>query len=82
MIRAKQKSIYLKYEYVWCLLDIYLEKKNIYILKENIKTLFCRKFAILLRFVMVVIVAHTICIVAYQTPWMQDHLDENSLAAR
>ena len=50
--------------------------------KENMKISFCRKFAILLRFVMVVIVAHTICIVAYQTPWMQDHLDKNSLAAR
>ncbi|XP_023298569.2 piezo-type mechanosensitive ion channel component isoform X3 [Lucilia cuprina] len=41
-----------------------------------------RKFAILLRLVMVVIVAHTICIVAYQTPWMQDHLDKTSLTAR
>lgn len=36
----------------------------------------------LLRLVMVVIVAHTICIVAYQTPWMQIHLDKTSLAAR
>ncbi|XP_061387331.1 piezo-type mechanosensitive ion channel component [Musca vetustissima] len=41
-----------------------------------------RKFAMLLRFVMVVIVAHTLCIVAYQTPWMQDHLDKTSLTAR
>lgn len=41
-----------------------------------------RKFAMLLRLVMVVIVAHTICIVAYQTPWMQIHLDKTSLAAR
>uniref|UniRef100_A0A1I8NBI4 Piezo TM1-24 domain-containing protein n=1 Tax=Musca domestica TaxID=7370 RepID=A0A1I8NBI4_MUSDO len=41
-----------------------------------------RKFAMLLRFVMVVIVAHTLCIVAYQTPWMQDHLEKTSLTAR
>ncbi|XP_075153442.1 piezo type mechanosensitive ion channel component isoform X2 [Haematobia irritans] len=41
-----------------------------------------RKFAMLLRFVMVVIVSHTLCIVAYQTPWMQDHLEKTSLTAR
>lgn len=31
---------------------------------------------------MAVIVAHTLAIVAYQLPWMQEHLDKNSLTAR
>ncbi|XP_030384816.1 piezo-type mechanosensitive ion channel component isoform X1 [Scaptodrosophila lebanonensis] len=41
-----------------------------------------RGFALLLRFVMAIIVVHALCIVSYQTPWMQTHLNHTSLAAR
>ncbi|EDW03914.1 GH10256 [Drosophila grimshawi] len=41
-----------------------------------------RGFALLLRCVMVVLVLHSLCIVSYQTPWMQDHLNHTSLTAR
>ncbi|XP_030079263.1 piezo-type mechanosensitive ion channel component isoform X4 [Drosophila hydei] len=41
-----------------------------------------RGFALLLRCVMVVLVLHSLCIVSYQTPWMQSHLNHTSLTAR
>ncbi|XP_062141387.1 piezo-type mechanosensitive ion channel component isoform X6 [Drosophila sulfurigaster albostrigata] len=41
-----------------------------------------RGFALLLRCVMFVLVLHSLCIVSYQTPWMQSHLNHTSLAAR
>ncbi|KAH8409601.1 hypothetical protein KR222_010130 [Zaprionus bogoriensis] len=41
-----------------------------------------RGFALLLRCVMVVLVLHSLCIVSYQTPWMQSYLDHTSLTAR
>ncbi|EDW75577.2 uncharacterized protein Dwil_GK23932 [Drosophila willistoni] len=41
-----------------------------------------RGFALLLRCVMVVLVLHSLSIVAYQTPWMQDQLNSTSLTAR
>ncbi|XP_055851574.1 piezo-type mechanosensitive ion channel component isoform X3 [Episyrphus balteatus] len=41
-----------------------------------------RGFAILIRFVMVVLVLHTISIVSYQTPWMQANIDNSTLVAR
>ncbi|XP_055921322.1 piezo-type mechanosensitive ion channel component isoform X4 [Eupeodes corollae] len=41
-----------------------------------------RGFAILIRFVMVVLVLHTIAVVSYQTPWMQGHIDNSTLVAR
>ncbi|KPU73593.1 uncharacterized protein Dana_GF15505, isoform D [Drosophila ananassae] len=41
-----------------------------------------RGFALLLRFVMVVLVLHSLSIVSYQTPWMQVHLNHTKLTAR
>ncbi|XP_034474344.1 piezo-type mechanosensitive ion channel component [Drosophila innubila] len=41
-----------------------------------------RGFALLLRCVMFVLVLHSLCIVSYQTPWMQNHLNHTSLTAR
>ncbi|XP_070133366.1 piezo-type mechanosensitive ion channel component isoform X4 [Drosophila bipectinata] len=41
-----------------------------------------RGFALLLRFVMVVLVLHSLSIVSYQTPWMQLHLNHTELTAR
>ncbi|XP_017954199.1 piezo-type mechanosensitive ion channel component isoform X7 [Drosophila navojoa] len=41
-----------------------------------------RGFALLLRCVMVVLVLHSLCLVSYQTPWMQSHLNHTSLTAR
>ncbi|XP_039478967.1 piezo-type mechanosensitive ion channel component isoform X6 [Drosophila santomea] len=41
-----------------------------------------RGFALLLRCVMVVLVLHSLSIVSYQTPWMQDHLNHTTLTAR
>ncbi|XP_030554831.1 piezo-type mechanosensitive ion channel component isoform X2 [Drosophila novamexicana] len=41
-----------------------------------------RGFALLLRCVMIVLVLHSLCIVSYQTPWMQSHLNNTSLTAR
>ncbi|XP_060666609.1 LOW QUALITY PROTEIN: piezo-type mechanosensitive ion channel component [Drosophila nasuta] len=41
-----------------------------------------RGFALLLRCVMFVLVLHSLCIVSYQTPWMQSHLNHTSLTAR
>ncbi|KAH8271869.1 hypothetical protein KR044_008417 [Drosophila immigrans] len=41
-----------------------------------------RGFALLLRCVMFVLVLHSLCIVSYQTPWMQSSLNHTSLAAR
>ncbi|KAH8298058.1 hypothetical protein KR018_005770 [Drosophila ironensis] len=41
-----------------------------------------RGFALLLRCVMVVLVLHSLFIVSYQTPWMQDHLNHTTLTAR
>ncbi|KRJ97823.1 piezo-type mechanosensitive ion channel component isoform X15 [Drosophila yakuba] len=41
-----------------------------------------RGFALLLRCVMVVLVLHSLSIVSYQTPWMQDNLNHTTLTAR
>ncbi|XP_049305584.1 piezo-type mechanosensitive ion channel component isoform X7 [Bactrocera dorsalis] len=41
-----------------------------------------RGFSVLLRFLMLVIALHSVCIVAYQTPWAQYYLSSDNLIAR
>ncbi|XP_054741446.1 piezo-type mechanosensitive ion channel component isoform X2 [Anastrepha obliqua] len=41
-----------------------------------------RGFSVLLRFLMLVIALHSVCIVAYQTPWAQHYLSSDNLIAR
>ncbi|XP_067624224.1 piezo-type mechanosensitive ion channel component isoform X3 [Eurosta solidaginis] len=41
-----------------------------------------RGFSLVLRLVMLVIVVHSVCIVAYQTPWAQRYLSSDNLIAR
>ncbi|XP_036328319.1 piezo-type mechanosensitive ion channel component isoform X2 [Rhagoletis pomonella] len=39
-------------------------------------------FSVLLRFLMLMIALHSVCIVAYQTPWAQHYLSSDNLIAR